>query len=278
MSAMRVETNAVIGRQVVLGYTRRIAVAASDFTVPLGGSTAIIGPNGSGKSTLLGAIAGLLEPVSGTIELLGQPKISYVLQTTKVNDALPVTVREVVTMGRYPGRGAFRRMNSEDRAAVDRSLERTGISSIANRHLGELSGGQRQRVMVSQGLAQDHDILLLDEPLAGVDATAAQAIDDVIHDEIGDGCSVVLTTHDLSEAGVADHVILLNGKVVAEGPPDLVLTPDNLAEAYGSAMLHLDERVAMMDDPAHGPVPGRHIHRERSGHIESSPHDLHSSD
>lgn len=279
---MRVENGAVEGDSVVLGYPGGIALQTSTFVIPRGGITAIIGPNGSGKSTLLSAIAGLINPISGTIIFPdasdAKPRISYVLQTTKVNDALPITVREVVTMGRYADVGRFRRLGTDDRDAVERAMRRTNIESIASRHLQQLSGGQRQRVMVSQGLAQDHDILLLDEPLSGIDLVAAQAIDDVIHDEIADGCSVVLTTHDMSEASIADHVILLNGRVVAEGRPESVLTPENLATAYGSSMLHLEGGKTLIDDPAHTPVPGRHVHRERSGHPESSPHHLHGPD
>jgi manganese transport system ATP-binding protein len=136
--------------------------------------------------------------------------------------------------------------------------------------LQELSGGQRQRVFVAQGLAQDHDILLLDEPLTGIDLPTAQAIDKVIHDERSRGCAVVMTTHDLSEARVADHVLLLSGRVVASGPPDEVLTAKHLAEAYGESLLHLDEGQVFLDDPAHIPVPGRHAYRERSIHTEAS--------
>ncbi len=276
---MSIKSQAIVGKDVVVGYQDHIAIRRSNFTIPPAGITAIIGPNGSGKSTLLSAIAGLIEPDSGTILFPAagenKPQISYVLQSTKVNDVLPVTVREVVAMGRYADVARFRRLGAEDLEAVEKAMKRTNIESISSHHLQQLSGGQRQRVMVSQGLAQDHDILLLDEPLSGIDIVAAQAIDEVIHDEIADGCSVVLTTHDLSEASVADHVILLNGVVVAEGSPDLVLTPENLAAAYGSSMLHLDGGEALVDDHAHAPVPGRHIHRERSGHPESSPHDLH---
>lgn len=278
---MSVGKSAIVGTDVEVAYQDHLAIKRSSFTVPLGGITAIIGPNGSGKSTLLNTIAGLIEPTTGTIAFPatreGRPRISYVLQSTNVNATLPVTVREVVAMGRYADAGRFRRLGPEDRDAIEGAMRRTNISSISNRHLQQLSGGQRQRVMVSQGLAQDHDILFLDEPLSGIDIVAAQAIDDVIHDEIADGCSVVLTTHDLSEASIADHVILLNGGVVAEGGPESVLTPENLASAYGSSMLHLDGGDALVDDPAHSPVQSRHVHRERSGHPESSPHDLHGS-
>ena len=239
----------------------------------------MIGPNGSGKSTVLNAIAGLLEPISGVLEVparrSGAHRIAYVLQTTKVNDALPITVREVVTMGRYAGVGGLRRLSKADRRAVDAAMERTGVDGFEGKHLHELSGGQRQRVFVAQGLAQEHELLLLDEPLTGIDLPTAQAIDEVIHDELTRGCTVVLTTHDLSEARVADNVLLLSGRVVGSGPPDEVLTADHLTAAYGPTLLHVEEGRIFVDDPAHVPVPGRHSHRERSIHTEPSRTDLH---
>lgn len=259
-------TDAVTAHEVVLAYGSTVAIAASTFTIPDHGVTAIIGPNGSGKSTLLSAIAGLVEPRSGRLDVPardhGPERIAYVLQTTKVNDTLPITVREVVLMGRFAAAGAFGRTGrAADRAAVDEAMERVGIVDLANRHLRELSGGQRQRVFVAQGLAQDHDILLLDEPLTGIDLTTAQAIDDVIHDERSRGCAVVMTTHDLSEAQVADHVVLLAGRVVAAGTPAEVLTETHLVAAYGPSLLHVEEGRLFLDDPAHVPVPGRHVHR-----------------
>ncbi len=270
---------AVTARDVVLGYGGDVAVARSSFTIPEGKVTAVIGPNGSGKSTVLNAIAGLIEPLSGTLDVParagGAHRISYVLQTTKVNDALPVSVREVVAMGRYAGAGAYRRLDQDDRAAIAAAMDRTGITPLGGRHLHHLSGGQRQRVFVAQGLAQDHDILLLDEPLTGIDLPTAQAIDAVIHDETHRGCTVVLTTHDLSEARQADHVLLLAGRVVASGPPAEVLTATHLADAYGPSLLHVHGDEVFVDDPAHVPVPGRHAHRERSIHTEQSPTDLH---
>jgi manganese transport system ATP-binding protein len=139
-----------------------------------------------------------------------------------------------------------------------------GIGDLEELHLGDLSVGQRQRVFVAQGLAQDHDILLLDEPLTGLDITSAQAIDDVIHDENTRGCTIVMTTHDLAEAHVANHVLLLSGRVVAWGPPDEVLSVENLTAAYGPNLLHVEGRQLFIDDPAHRPVPGRHVHRDRS--------------
>ena len=256
---------AVTGAGVVVRYGDTVALDASDFTIPAGSVTAIIGPNGSGKSTLLNAIAGLVDPTHGTLEVAarreGDGRVAYVLQTTKVNDALPITVREVVTMGRYANRRG--RLRAEDRSAVEEAMARVGIADRADRHLSELSGGQRQRVFLAQGLAQDHDLLLLDEPLTGIDLPAAQAIDEVIHEEVAEGCTVVMTTHDLSEAQVADHVLLLSGRVVASGTPDEVLTTDNLAEAYGAALLHVEDGAVFLDDPAHIAANARHVHRER---------------
>jgi manganese transport system ATP-binding protein len=272
--------SAVAARDLVLGYGSTVALARSSFTLPRGCVTAVIGPNGSGKSTVLNAIAGLLEPRAGTIEVParragGAHRVAYVLQSTKVNEGLPITVREVVSMGRYAGAGGYRRLDQDDRRAVASAMERTGTAGLAARHLNHLSGGQRQRVFVAQGLAQDHEMLLLDEPLTGIDLPTAQAIDAVIHDERSRGCTVIMTTHDLSEARVADHVLLLAGRAVASGPPDEVLTAEHLSAAYGASLLHVDGEGIFVDDPAHQPVPGRHTHRQRTIHTEPSPTDLH---
>ena len=267
---------AVRARGLVVSYGPNTALAASDFVIPAGGVTAVIGPNGSGKSTVLNVIAGLVEPSAGSIEVDASPgRLSYVMQATKVNEMLPVTVREVVAMGRYATLGAYHRVGAEDRSAVDSAMARLEIADLASRHLHDLSGGQRQRVFVAQGLAQDHDVLLLDEPLTGIDLTTAQAIDEVIHGETEEGCSVIMTTHDLSEAGTADHVLLLAGRVTAFGSPPDVLTEASLVEAYGPSLLHVEKGRVFLDDPAHAPVMSRHAHRERSIHTESDRSDLH---
>jgi iron complex transport system ATP-binding protein len=272
---MRMNGLAVRGKAFSVGYGQLTAIAPSDFEIPSGGVTAIIGPNGSGKSTLLNAIAGLVEPSAGTIEVgADRRRISYVMQATKINESLPVTVREVVAMGRYASLGGYRRMGPDDRKAVDEALDRLGIVDLAGRHLHDLSGGQRQRVFVAQGLAQEHDILLLDEPLTGIDLTTAQAIDEVIHAEIHDGCAVIMTTHDLSEAWSADYVLLLAGRVIAGGVPSEVITEATLVDAYGPSLLHVEKGRVFLDDPAHSPVGGRHAH-ERSIHTETDRIDLH---
>ena len=269
-------TTAVRASRLSVSYGGTLAIGPSDFSIEKGSVTAVIGPNGSGKSTLLNVVAGLIEPSSGSIEVdVSVGRLAYVMQATKVNENLPVTVREVVAMGRYATLGPRRRMGAADREAVDSAMHRLEIGRLAGRHLHDLSGGQRQRVFVAQGLAQDHDFLLLDEPLTGIDLTTAQAIDEVIHGERSDGCTVIMTTHDLSEARSADHALLLSGKVVASGSPAEVLTEELLVEAYGPSLLHAEAGRMFLDDPAHSPVPGRHTHRERSIHTESDPSDLH---
>lgn len=267
---MRLNHHVVTARDVVFAYGHRIAIDSSTFEIPGAGVTAVIGPNGSGKSTLLGGIAGLIEPSAGHLDVeVSQESIAYVMQSTKVNDTLPVTVEEVVSMGRYSTLGLTRRFGTDDREAVGSAMDRMRIGDIARSHLSELSGGQRQRVFMAQGLAQDHELLLLDEPLTGIDIVTAQAIDEVIHEETRAGRAVVMTTHDLSEAQVADHVILLSRRVVASGAPEEVLSGEKLVEAYGSSLLHVEEGKIFVDDPAHAPASGRHVHRERSIHTES---------
>jgi manganese transport system ATP-binding protein len=269
----------VVARDLVLMYGPTVALAASSFEIPSDTVTALIGPNGSGKSTLLSAIAGLLQPSSGSIERPAgnsEPlRVAYVLQMTKVNEGLPISVREVVTMGRYASTGMYGRMRRPDRDAVAAAMERTGISDLGSRPLNELSGGQRQRVFVAQGLAQDHDLLLLDEPLTGLDLPSARAIDHVVHGERSHRSTVVMSTHDLSEAMVADHVLLLAGRVVASGSPEEVLTLEHLNAAYGPNLLHVDGEQVFFDDPAHRPVAGRHLHRDRTIHVESPGSDTH---
>jgi ABC-type Mn2+/Zn2+ transport system ATPase subunit len=215
------------------------------------GVTALVGPNGSGKSTLLHAVAGLIAPVSGEVHVAGS--LSYVLQSTAVSATLPVTVRETVSLARAATLGPFRPLRRADRAAVGRAMRRLDVEHLANRHLAELSGGQRQRVFVAQGLAQEADVLLLDEPVAGLDLPSAERIREAVADERGAGHTVLIATHDLDEAMRADHAVLLAGRVVAAGRPDDVLTPDNLRVAYSGQLLDLARGVVVLDDgAAHG--------------------------
>ncbi|GAA4391788.1 metal ABC transporter permease [Brevibacterium pityocampae] len=248
---------------IVLAYGQHIATARSTFTLRQGDVVAIIGPNGSGKSTLLHAIAGLMPPRAGRLRVLGAKpalgwrKVAYVMQAVEVPAGIPLTVREVVAMGRYSTLGWFRPFRRHDRQRVQQAMEALGITDLARRHLSELSGGQRQRVYVAQALAQDHIALLLDEPLTGLDIVSARTIDRIIHAEHEHGHSVVMTTHDLEEARAADHVLLTSGRVLASGPPEQALTRRNLEVAYGLGSLHGDEDPdtelpEVLPDPVHG--------------------------
>ena len=258
----------------VLGYGSNVAVAASDVEIPHRMVTAIIGPNGSGKSTLLHSLAGVVQPLAGSLTVLGSPagsrtnrtKLSYVMQTLAFPQGTPITVREVVAMGLYPKLGWFGRPSAADKARVAKAMDRLDVTRLAKRHLDELSGGQRQRVYVAQGVAQKHEALLLDEPLTGLDLVSARTIDELIHSERDHHHAVVLTTHDLDEARAADWVVLMSGRVVAYGPPEQVLTRANLEEAYGLGSLH-GSGEDFIDDPhddeCYAPEIeeiGRHLH------------------
>jgi iron complex transport system ATP-binding protein len=232
-----------------------VVMGRSDFTIPQATITAVIGPNGSGKSTLLHAITGLLPLGEGSISVLGKTPeeartdVAYVLQHMNLNPGMPMTVREVVAMGRYPGVGFLGRLSGADRQRIHDAMGLLRIEDLALRQVSTLSGGQRQRVFVAQALAQEHSILLMDEPLTGLDIHSAQTIDHIIHEEPARGCSVIFTTHDLEEARAADNVILMSGSVIACGPPEHVLTPENLARAYGLGLLHpeFSENLEIID-------------------------------
>lgn len=247
---------AVAARTVDLAYNGTPALAQASFLIHRGAVTAIIGPNGSGKSTLLHAIAGLHPVRAGELEVLGRPavdrdEVAYVPQHLHANEQLPVSVREVVAMGRYARRGAFGRLTGTDRAAIDVALERLDVARFARRQLRLLSGGERQRVLVAQALVQESPLLLLDEPLTGLDLPSQERIHAVIAEERDRGVTVVATTHSLSEATTADHVLLLAGRVVAEGTATEVLTAAHLAEAYGTMVVRLPDGDVLMDDTIH---------------------------
>lgn len=239
-----------------LGYDGHIAVAASTFQLHQRGVVTIIGPNGSGKSTLLHALAGITKPLSGKLTILGKPpqlqrkKISYVMQSISISAGIPLSVKETVRMGRYPRLGWFGWQNADDKAAIAAAMSELDISHLANRQISELSGGQRQRVYVAQGLCQPHQVLLLDEPLTGLDLLSQRKIDDLIHREAETG-TVIITTHDIAEAEAADQVILMCGKVLACGKPENVLTQKNLETAYGLGQLHEHRHQKIIDDGGH---------------------------
>lgn len=252
------------GTDVTVRYGTHVALDGADFTIPRAALTAIIGPNGSGKTTLLRVLGSLAPLDRGELQVLGSPAgrrrrdVAHVLQATHINQGLPLTVREVVTMGRYAHVGLLGRLGPDDRRAVDQAMARMDVTDLASRQVVELSGGQRQRVSVAQGLAQRAELLLLDEPVTGLDAPSLERIARLVTEEVDAGRTVVMTTHDIAEAAEADHVVLLAGHVVATGPSEDVLTQDHLAEAYGAMAFTTADGTVVIGDP--------HVHGRRHRH------------
>ena len=252
-------TSAFRLQDVVLAHGDHVALAPATFELPTGVVAAVIGPNGSGKSSLLDAITGLLPPRAGSVEVLGgapgRGSVAYVFQSTETPEELPLTVREVVTIGRYGRTGLLGRLGAEGHAAVHRALERVDVADLADRQVHELSGGQRQRVLVAQGLAAEADLLVLDEPMTGLDVVSRERILSVIREERDRGRTVVFSTHDLGEAAGADVVVLLAGRLVACGPPAEVITEAHLRDAYRGRLIDVGG-TTLVDDPHHHGHPG----------------------
>lgn len=228
----------------------RIALSGLDLVAEAPCSIAVIGRNGSGKSTLLAALTGLAAPSAGTVAVESPTPPALVLQATDVDRSLPITVRATVGLARYPRVGLLRPFSSADRRAVDRAMARVEVDDLAERQLHELSGGQRQRTLVAQGLAQESEILLLDEPVTGLDLTSRSAILDLVDEERARGRLVIMTTHDLDDARRCDLVLLLDTVPIAVGTPDEVLTPEHLQRAFGGQFLRIGDDV-VLDDPHH---------------------------
>jgi zinc/manganese transport system ATP-binding protein len=209
----------------VAGHGRHPVLHVISTRIPRARITAVVGPNGAGKSTLLDVVAGVIAPMAGAVRRPGRDRPAYVVQHSAAPDALPITVRATVEMGRWSRRGPWRRLTPQDHAVVDAWMARLDIRQLADRPLGALSGGQRQRTLVAQGLAQESDLLLLDEPAAGLDLEARQRIDAALDQAAGSGVTVLRVTHDLEVAQRAGHCLLLQeGRLLADGPPAEVLT------------------------------------------------------
>ena len=262
-------------RDITAGYGERIALDSVDLEIPAGSLLAVIGPNGAGKSTLLKVIGGLLKPRSGSVEVLGAPpgveahRVAYVPQAEAVDWQFPVTVEEVVMMGRVPRIGILRRPGATDRVAVAAALETVGMAESADRQIGALSGGQRRRVFLARALASEPDLYLLDEPVTGVDATTQEDLMDVLEAETRRGKTVVATTHDLACAAHRfQQAVLINRRIVAAGPANLILDQRLLAETYGGHVLvvpGLETGTMLLDDAHHhdGSAGEPHFHEER---------------
>ncbi|MGY6497854.1 MAG: metal ABC transporter ATP-binding protein [Microcella sp.] len=218
--------------------------ALDDVTLSIapGAVTALVGMNGAGKSTLFGAITGRLRAHRGRVEVLGGTpdaarragRVAVMPQSDGIDPDFPVSVSDVVAQGRYGRLGLTRRLSPDDREAVADALARVQLTELAERPIAALSGGQRRRTFVARALAQQAEVLLLDEPYAGVDVVSERLIADVLADLAAAGATVLVSTHDLSTLpDRADRVLLLARRLVADGPPDEVLAPEVLARAFG---------------------------------------------
>jgi ABC-type Mn2+/Zn2+ transport system ATPase subunit len=234
------------------------AVQDISFAVPEGTRVALVGPNGAGKSTLFRAMIGLVGADSGAVRVHGVPFghspdcIAYVPQREAVDWRFPVSVTDVVLMGRYGHVGWFRRPGLGDRRIARGCLERLGLLDLADRPIGELSGGQQQRVFLARALAQEPHILLLDEPFTGVDAGTQERVLDLLDELSAQHVTVLVATHDLSLAAERfERVLLLNRSLVAYGPAAEVFTPARVAAAFGHQALFLDGLLVV--DPCCAP-------------------------
>jgi manganese/zinc/iron transport system ATP- binding protein len=247
-------------RNISVSYQGRSVLRSVSFDTAAGQLVGIIGPNGAGKSTLLKAMLGLIPRDSGTAKVFGEPmsqsrrRVAYVPQTEAVDWDFPVTVFEVVLMGRYGRLGLWGRPGRRDRQAAVEALESVGMQDYQKRHIRRLSGGQQQRVFLARALCQQADAFLLDEPLAGVDAATEHAIFELIKRLTDDGKTLLVVNHDLAVLNRFDAVMLLNQRVIAYGPPAEVVTDKNMRHTYAGRLSVLDRAEAALRGDRDPPV------------------------
>lgn len=242
---------------------RTVALADINLELREGQALALIGPNGAGKSTFLKGVLGLIPAVSGHIDVLGQSprqasaRIGYMPQSDEIDPEFPVTLRQVVMMGRYRGLGPFRWPGKRDREAVNAALERVGLAEHATAHFGSLSGGQQQRGMLARAIVSEPSLLLLDEPFNGLDRTNREALLELLRELRAGGASIIVSTHDFEIATEAcTHVLMLNRCQIGFGPIESTLTSELLDETFDHATA---------DDEAHGHFNQAHGHYHETG-------------
>lgn len=251
-----------------MAYNGQPVLDEVTFQVPHGARVAIVGPNGAGKSTLFKALVGLLPLRSGTIQVHGLPLgdhqdcVAYIPQREDVDWHFPVTVADVVMMGRFGRQGWLRRPGSEDHRVVRRSLQQMNIDHLAKTTIGDLSGGQQQRVFLARALAQEPHILLMDEPFTGIDITTQEATLNLLDDLRSQDVTVLVSTHDLNMAAERfEQVLLLNRRLIAYGNPAHVFTAQHIRLAFSGQALFMDG-VVIVDQCC---PPDEGIHGEHHG-------------
>jgi manganese/iron transport system ATP-binding protein len=242
----------IVVQGITVDYDGHHALDNVSFTLAPGERVAVVGPNGAGKSTLFKVMAGLLPPTSGSVSLFGgAPErhicVAYVPQRSEVDLSFPVTVRDVVLMGRVGKLGLFRWPGRADRRLVEECLALVGMTDLAERQIGELSGGQQQRVFIAQALAQEAQVMLLDEPFTGLDVNSQEDILAILEMLRRRKVTVLVSTHDLNQAAhYFDRVLLLNHRLIAFGPPAEVLTAQHLNQAYGEQLRLVETAEGVM--------------------------------
>ena len=235
-------TAAVATEGLSAGYGGRPVLRDVSFAAAPGQTVCVLGPNGGGKTTLFRALIGELEPLAGHVRLNGRP--AYVAQTERTRLDFPVSAFDVALMGGLAHGRWWLPPRRADRAAARGALERVGLAAEGDTPFGELSGGQRQRALLARALVQDAPVLLLDEPLAGVDPASAQQIDAVFAELSGEGRTLLVSSHDVEGARGFDLVLCLNGRQVAFGPPAKALDRASIEATYGRELIVLDEAGA----------------------------------
>lgn len=266
------------------------ALKQASFSSPRGSITALVGVNGAGKSTIFKAIMGFVPVVSGTISILGQEGrkaqrnnlVAYVPQSEDVDWNFPVLVEDVVMMGRFGHMNFLRLPKAIDREKVAAALARVNMTEFARRQIGELSGGQKKRVFLARALAQEGEVILLDEPFTGVDVKTEDAIIDLLRALRDEGKVILVSTHNLgSVPEFCDRTVLVKGTVLAYGPTPEIFTRERLEEAFGGVLHHFvlaGQGLHDDDDPRHLSVltdderplvlygeKGRETHQQSSG-------------
>ncbi|EHG7582401.1 MULTISPECIES: iron/manganese ABC transporter ATP-binding protein SitB [Citrobacter] len=241
--------SAITVNQLTVTYRNgHTALRDATFQVPGGSIAALVGVNGSGKSTLFKALMGFVRLAAGNIAILQQPVskalkhnlIAYVPQSEEVDWSFPVLVEDVVMMGRYGHMGWLRRASAEDHARVDAALARVDMLAYRHRQIGELSGGQKKRVFLARAIAQEGQVILLDEPFTGVDVKTEARIIALLRELRDEGRTMLVSTHNLgSVTEFCDYTVMIKGTVLASGPTDTTFTAENLELAFSGVLRHV---------------------------------------
>jgi manganese/iron transport system ATP-binding protein len=240
-------------QNIAVRYNERIALDGITFHLHQGERIAVVGPNGAGKSTLFKVIAGVLPPDAGKVDIFGsRPRehicIAYIPQRSQVDWSFPVSVADVVMMGRSAKLGPLNWPHKRDWEYVNRALETVELSDLATRQIGQLSGGQQQRMFIARALAQEAELMLMDEPLSGLDTPSQEGLLNLLDTLRSQNVTVMVATHDLDQAARHfDRIMLLNQRMIAFDEPQKVLHADNLLQAYGGR-LKLDSQGTMLVD------------------------------